>query len=167
MAQESNDLGKLTSAAVLEDLAKLQRYRDKVVASQGTAAFAARRRALEDELMRRGVPLPEIGPDAPAQPCRLIPFGDHVVVRPHAADDITPGGIIVVETAKEKPMQGEVVAVGPGRTEPGVGTIVPACVVGDVVLFGRYAGIEVTLDEEKILVLREDDLLGKIAEMAS
>lgn len=154
------DLDALTSSALLEDLAKLRRYRDDLVRTQGLAAYQARANALIDELRRRNVALPADPVEAAPAPCRLRPLGDHVVVQPQEADSMTAGGILVPDTAKEKPMHGTVVAVGPGRTEPGVGTIVPMVAVGDVVLFGRYAGTEVLLDAQRVLILREDDVLG-------
>jgi len=96
-------------------------------------------------------------------PCRLRPLSDHVVVLPDTPDAISAGGIVIPESAKEKPAQGTVLAVGPGRIEPGIGTVVPSVQVGDVVLFGRYSGVSMTLDDVAVLVMREEDVLGVLA----
>lgn len=96
-------------------------------------------------------------------PFRLRPLADHVVIRPATPKERTEGGIIIPDNAQEVPMRGTVLAVGPGRTEPGVGTITPAVTVGDDVLFGRYAGVEVALDGEAVRIMREEDCLGVLA----
>jgi chaperonin GroES len=110
----------------------------------------------------------DFGPEAPPAKvtCRLRPLADHVVVLPEEAETVTDGGIIVPDTAKETPVQGTVLAVGPGRTEPGVGTVLPAVAVGDVVLFGRYSGLKVPLDGVEVLIMREEDVLGVLAPKA-
>ena len=100
-------------------------------------------------------------------PCRLQPLADHVVVLPQEAESLTEGGLVIPDTAKEKPMQGAVLAVGPGRVEPGIGTVLPAVAVGQTVLFGRYAGTEVVLDDVRILILREEDCLGIVTPPAA
>lgn len=97
---------------------------------------------------------------APVPPCRLRPLADHVVIRPADPKAVSEGGILIPDSAKEVPMRGEVLAVGPGRIEPGVGTVLPAVAVGDAVLFGRYAGVEVQLDGEDVRIMREEDILG-------
>ena len=84
----------------------------------------------------------------------LRPVNDRVVVRRLAAEEKTRGGIIIPDTAKEKPQQGEVVAVGPGKDGNAL-----TVQVGDRVLFGKYAGQELTLNGEELLVMREDDIL--------
>lgn len=99
--------------------------------------------------------------------CRLRPLADHVVIRPAAAKAETEGGIVIPDSAKEVPMRGEVLAVGPGRIEPGVGTVLPAVTIGDDVLFGRYAGVEVQLDGEDVRIMREEDILGVLAPEAT
>lgn len=99
--------------------------------------------------------------------CRLKPLADHVVIRPAAAKATTDGGLVIPDSAKEIPMQGEVLAVGPGRIDPGIGTVLPAVNVGDAVLFGRYAGVEVTLDGEDVRIMREEDILGILAPEAA
>jgi chaperonin GroES len=90
---------------------------------------------------------------------RVRPLGDRLIVRRVEEEEKTKGGIIIPDTAKEKPQEGEVVAVGPGRLEDG--KRIPLDVkAGDRVLFGKYAGTEIKLDGEEHLILREDDVLG-------
>ncbi|MEW6152203.1 MAG: co-chaperone GroES [Pseudomonadota bacterium] len=93
------------------------------------------------------------------------PLHDRVLVRRIDAEEKTTGGIIIPDTAKEKPQQGEVIAVGPGgRNEQG--QLVPLDVkVGDRVLFGKWSGTEVKIDGEELLIMKESDLLG-VAEQA-
>lgn len=93
----------------------------------------------------------------------LRPLGDRVIVEPVEKDEMTAGGIILPETAKEKPQQGTIVAVGPGRRDE-EGKRIPMDVkVGDRVLFAKYAGTEVKLEEdEKVLVLKESDILAVV-----
>jgi chaperonin GroES len=88
------------------------------------------------------------------------PLHDRVVVRRIEEDERTPGGIIIPDTAKEKPQQGEVIAVGPGaRDEKGV--VQPLDVkAGDRVLFGKWSGSEVKIDGEDLLIMKESDILG-------
>ena len=88
------------------------------------------------------------------------PLHDRVVVRRIEEDERTPGGIIIPDTAKEKPQQGEVIAVGPGaRDEKGV--LQPLDVkAGDRVLFGKWSGTEVKIDGEELLIMKESDIMG-------
>jgi len=88
------------------------------------------------------------------------PLHDRVVVRRIEEDERTPGGIIIPDTAKEKPQQGEVISVGPGaRDEKGV--VQPLDVkAGDRVLFGKWSGSEVKIDGEELLIMKESDILG-------
>jgi chaperonin GroES len=89
------------------------------------------------------------------------PIGDRVAVKPQPADEKTAGGLYVPDTAKEKPQQGTVVAVGDGRIESGE-RIALQVKEGDAVLYGKYAGTEITLDGEDLLIMKESDLLGRI-----
>lgn len=84
----------------------------------------------------------------------MKPINDRVVVKPAPAEEKTAGGLIIPDTAKEKPQRGEVVAVGPGKD--GNAMTVTA---GDIVLYGKYAGQEVNLDGTDYLIMREDDIL--------
>ena len=150
----------LSTSGVLEQLAKHRRYRTSVIRRDGLPAYNSRTQALCRELIRRGVQARDDSEPPELALCRLRPLADHVVILPDVVPDVTAGGIVLVETAKEKPVQGTVLAVGPGRVEPGIGTILPAVQTGDVILFGRYAGVEVTLDEQRVLIMREEDVLG-------
>ena len=90
------------------------------------------------------------------------PLHDRVVLRRLEGEEKTKGGIIIPDTAKEKPVEGEVVAVGKGKVQDD-GTVRPLDVkAGDRVLFGKYSGTEVKIDGEENLILREDDILGVI-----
>ena len=92
---------------------------------------------------------------------KVTPLSDRVVVRAMEETEQMRGGLFIPDTAKEKPQQGEIVAVGPGKYEDG--KLVPMTVkVGDKVLYGKYSGTEVTLDDEQFLILRESDVLAII-----
>mgnify|MGYP001053781072 FL=1 len=90
----------------------------------------------------------------------LKPIGDRVVVRPKSAEETTKSGIILPDTAKERPQEGEVMAVGTGRIMDD-GTVVALTVkVGDTVLFSKYGGTEIKIGGEEYIILREDDILA-------
>jgi chaperonin GroES len=90
----------------------------------------------------------------------LRPLGDRVVIRPLAREEVTKSGIVLPDTAKEKPQQGEVLAVGPGRVlDTGERTHMDVT-DGDRVLFAKYAGTEFKLEEEELLILSEKDILA-------
>ena len=94
---------------------------------------------------------------------KFRPLHDRVVVRRIQADEKTKGGIIIPDTAKEKPQEGEVVAVGPGGRDE-AGKLIPIDVkAGDRVLFGKWSGTEVKLDGEELLIMKEPDIMGVIA----
>jgi len=91
----------------------------------------------------------------------LEPLEDRIVVKPGEAEETTVSGIVIPDTAKEKPQEGEVIAVGPGRFEEG--NRVPMDVkAGDKVLFGKYSGTDIKIDGEEYLILREDEVLAVI-----
>ena len=91
---------------------------------------------------------------------KFRPLHDRAVVRRVEEDTKTVGGIIIPDTAKEKPMQGEVIAVGPGARDES-GKIVPLDLkAGDRVLFGKWSGTEVTIDGEELLIMKESDIMG-------
>jgi chaperonin GroES len=91
---------------------------------------------------------------------KFRPLHDRVVVRRIDAEEKTTGGIIIPDTAKEKPQQGEVVAAGPGGRDES-GKLVPLDVkAGDLVLFGKWSGTEVKIDGEELLVMKESDIMG-------
>jgi len=91
---------------------------------------------------------------------KFRPLHDRVVVRRVEEDNKTAGGIIIPDTAKEKPMQGEVIAVGPGARDES-GKVTPLDVKsGDRVLFGKWSGTEVTIDGQELLIMKESDIMG-------
>ncbi|MBM4157595.1 MAG: co-chaperone GroES [Ignavibacteria bacterium] len=93
---------------------------------------------------------------------KLRPLSDRVLVKPSPAEEKTKSGIIIPDTAKEKPMQGEIIAVGKGKTDDN-GKFIPLEVkVGDKVLYGKYSGTEVTIDGEEYLIMRESDIYAII-----
>lgn len=92
----------------------------------------------------------------------LTPLHDRIIVRPAKAEETTKGGIIIPDTAKEKPMQGEIIAVGNGRITDDGKEIPMALSAGDKVLYGKYAGTEVTVDGEELLIMRESDVFAKV-----
>ena len=90
----------------------------------------------------------------------LTPLSDRVLVKPSAAEEVTKGGLIIPNTAKEKPQRGEIVAVGTGKTLEN-GSIVPLSVkVGDSVLYGKYAGTEISVEGVDYLIMRESDIFA-------
>jgi chaperonin GroES len=92
---------------------------------------------------------------------KLDPLGDRVVVRPSSKEEMTKGGIVIPDTAKEKPQEGEVVAVGPGKmTEEGK-RIPPDVKVGDIVVYAKYGGTEIKEGDEELIILRESDILAR------
>ena len=98
---------------------------------------------------------------------KIRPLHDRVIARRVDAEEKTAGGIIIPDTAKEKPIQGEVVAVGPGARDE-AGRLVPMDVkVGDIVLFTKWGGSEVKLDGEEFLVLKESDIIGVVEKKSS
>jgi chaperonin GroES len=95
------------------------------------------------------------------------PLHDRVAVKRVEEEQRTKGGLIIPDTAKEKPMQGEVLAVGPGARDD-KGDLVPMGVqVGDRVLFGKWSGTEVKLDDEELLIMKESDIMGVLEENAA
>ena len=90
----------------------------------------------------------------------IRPLGDRVVVKPLAREEMTRSGIVLPDTAKEKPQQGTVIAVGPGKVLDNGERLAMELQEGQTVLFAKYAGTEFTLDDEDVLILRESDILG-------
>jgi chaperonin GroES len=93
---------------------------------------------------------------------KLRPLHDRVVVRRITAEEKTRGGIIIPDTAQEKPMEGEVIAVGPGARNEAGAIVAPDVKAGDRVLFGKWSGTEVKLDGEELLIMKESDLMGVV-----
>ena len=93
---------------------------------------------------------------------KIRPLQDRVIVKRVAEEEKTKGGILIPDTAKEKPMEGKVIAVGNGKILENGTKVTPEVKKGDRVLFGKYAGTEVKIDGDEHLILREDDILGVI-----
>ena len=93
----------------------------------------------------------------------LQPLEDRIVVRPGEQEETTASGIVIPDTAKEKPQQGEVLAVGPGRRAEQSGELVPMDIkAGDTVVYSKYGGTEITVDGEDLLILTSRDVLAKV-----
>lgn len=90
----------------------------------------------------------------------LKPLGDRLVVEPREREAVTASGLVLPETAKEKPQEGEVIAVGPGRRDEDGKRIEMDVKVGDIVLYAKYGGTEVKIDDKKLLILKESDVLA-------
>lgn len=94
---------------------------------------------------------------------KIRPLQDRILVKRVEEEEKTKGGIIIPDTAKEKPMEGEVIAVGSGKVLDNGTRAAPDVSVGDRILFGKYAGSEIKIEGEERLIMREDDILGVIA----
>jgi len=92
---------------------------------------------------------------------KIKPLGDRVVIKPTPKEEISKGGIVLPDTAKEKPQDGKIVAVGPGRLTEDGKRIEMEVKVGDKVIYSKYAGTEVKVDDEELIILRESDILAK------
>jgi chaperonin GroES len=97
-----------------------------------------------------------------ASKLKLKPLGGRVIVEPIEQDEITAGGIILPETAKEKPQEGKILAAGPGERDEDGKRIAMDVQVGDKVLYAKYSGTEVKVDGKKLLILRESDILAVV-----
>jgi chaperonin GroES len=94
---------------------------------------------------------------------KLQPLEDRIVVRPNKSEETTASGLVIPDTAKEKPQQGEVLAAGPGRTSDQTGAVIPLGVkVGDTVVYSKYGGTEITIDGEDLLILSSRDVLAVV-----
>ncbi|MBI1808098.1 MAG: co-chaperone GroES [Ignavibacteria bacterium] len=93
---------------------------------------------------------------------KIKPLGDRVIIKPVAAEERTKGGIIVPDTAKEKPVVGEVVATGPGRKSDEGKILSFDLKIGDKVLYGKYSGTETTIDGQEYLIMRESDIFAVV-----
>jgi len=92
---------------------------------------------------------------------KLAPLADRLVVRPIEREEVTKGGIVLPDTVKEKPQEGEVLAVGPGRLSEDGKRIAMEVKVGDIVVYAKYGGTEIKVDDEELMILRESDILAK------
>ena len=93
---------------------------------------------------------------------KVKPLADRVLVKPQEEEEVKRGGIIIPDTAKEKPQQGKVVAVGPGKLSEDGQRITPEVKKGDIILYGKYSGTEVTIDGVEYLIMRESDILALV-----
>lgn len=96
-----------------------------------------------------------------AETSKLEPLGDRVVIKPSKREGVSRGGIVLPDTAREKPQEGEVVAVGPGRMTDDGKRIAMDVKVGDIVVYARYAGAELKIDEAELVVVREGEILAR------
>jgi chaperonin GroES len=92
---------------------------------------------------------------------KLEPLGDRVVIKPTPKEDVSKGGIVLPDTAKEKPQEGKIIAVGPGRLTEDGKRIAMEVKKGDKVIYSKYAGNEFKLDDEELVIMREGDILAK------
>ena len=92
---------------------------------------------------------------------KLEPLADRLVVRPIEREEVTKGGIVLPDTAKEKPQEGKVLAVGPGRLSEDGTRIAMDVKVGDIVIYAKYGGTEIKIDDEELLILSESNILAK------
>ena len=92
---------------------------------------------------------------------KIQPLADRLVVKPIEREEVTKGGIVLPDTAKEKPQEGEVLAVGPGRLSEDGKRIAMDVKVGDRVVYAKYGGTEIKVDDEELIILRESDILAK------
>ena len=92
---------------------------------------------------------------------KIKPLGDRVVIKPTPKEEVSKGGIVLPDTAKEKPQEGKIVAIGPGKLSEDGKRIAMEVKVGDKVIYSKYAGTEIKLDEEELIILRESDILAK------
>jgi chaperonin GroES len=109
---------------------------------------------------------PEIITKAKEDRMKFRPLHDRVVVKRIDAEEKTAGGIIIPDTAKEKPSQGEVIAVGPGGRDESSKLIPIDVQVGDRVLFGKWSGTEVKIDGQELLIMKESDIMGVLTDVA-
>jgi len=92
---------------------------------------------------------------------KLQPLADRLVVKPIEREEVTKGGIVLPDTVREKPQEGKVIAVGPGRVSEDGKRIAMDVKVGDTVIYAKYGGAEIKIDEEELVILRESDILAK------
>jgi chaperonin GroES len=94
---------------------------------------------------------------------KIEPLGDRVVIKPTPQEEVSKGGIVLPDTAKEKPQEGKIIAVGPGRLTEEGNRIAMEVKKGDKVLYSKYAGTEFKLDGEELIIMREGDILAKMS----
>ena len=107
-------------------------------------------------------PAPKAGKNGSKGSSKLVPLHDRIVIKPVVQEEVLASGILIPDTAKEKPQQGEVIAVGPGRLDDNGNRIAMDVRVGDRVLYAKYTGQEVKIDREELIVISEKDVLAKV-----
>jgi chaperonin GroES len=147
------------SAALLPRLALLSRYTGSKSAVSYFGGMQSMNHKPEDQPcpaidIKRGIPMA----------FNLRPLSDRVVIEPDEGEEVTVGGILLPETAKEKPQRGTIVAAGAGRRDENGKLIVMDVKVGDKVLYAKYAGAEITVNNKKVLILKETDLLAVVTD---
>ena len=95
---------------------------------------------------------------------KLQPLADRLVVKPNEREEVTKSGIVLPDTARERPQEGEVLAVGPGRLSEDGKRIAMDVKVGDIVIYAKYGGTEIKIEDEELIILRESDILAKKGE---
>jgi chaperonin GroES len=98
----------------------------------------------------------------PVKKTSLVPLADRIVITPLKQDEVTASGLVIPDTVKEKPQQGEVVAVGPGRLDDAGKRVAMEVAVGDRILYAKYTGTEIKLEKDEYIVLNEKDILAKL-----
>jgi chaperonin GroES len=112
---------------------------------------------------KRGGPAPKAkSVPARSSASKLVPLHDRIVIQPVVQEEVLASGIVIPDTAKEKPQQGVVIAVGPGRLDDNGKRIAMDVEIGDRVLYAKYTGQEVKIDQEELIVLSEKDILAKV-----
>ncbi len=91
---------------------------------------------------------------------KLEPLGDRVIIKPLETEEVSKGGIILPDTAKEKPQEGEIIAIGPGKIKDDGARIPMEVKVGDKVMFAKYAGTEIKLGDEKLMIMSQSDIMA-------
>jgi chaperonin GroES len=94
---------------------------------------------------------------------KLVPLGDRLVIKPLVQEEVLESGLVIPDTAKEKPQQGEVLAAGPGRLDDNGKRVAMEVKLGDIVLYAKYSGQEIKIDREEYIVLAEKDVLCKVS----
>ena len=112
---------------------------------------------------KKGGPAPKAkAVAAKSSASKLVPLHDRIVIRPVVQEEVLASGIVIPDTAKEKPQQGVVIAAGPGRLDDNGKRIAMDVAIGDRVLYAKYTGQEVKIDQEELIVLSEKDILAKV-----
>ncbi len=118
--------------------------------------------AVASKSAKKGKPAPKVKAAVKSPSSKLIPLHDRIVIQPVVQEEVLASGIVIPDTAKEKPQQGVIIAVGPGRLDDNGKRIAMDVEIGDRVLYAKYTGQEVKIDQEELIVLSEKDILAKV-----